>query len=65
MLSHPSVPSHKLLEVSPSCHTVTILCLGTGDARLHELVGEAGIEPTSPKATDLQSADLASLPSHP
>lgn len=40
MLSPPAVPSHKLVEVSPSCHTVTMLCLGTRDARLHDLVGD-------------------------
>ena len=54
MLSHPAVPSHKLLEVSPSCHTVTMLCLGTGDARLHELVGKCGSDPL-PEGRDLQS----------
>ena len=42
-----------------------VTCLFYGLHILPALVGEVGIEPTSPKATDLQSADLASLPSHP
>jgi hypothetical protein len=65
MLSHPAVASHKLMEVSPSCHTVTMLCLGTGDARLHDLVGREGICTFTAEAAVLQTVGLThAQPTH-